>query len=150
MGLYYASGPKEETTGIPASAFRKGDLLVFNSASSLSRAAVIPAAGTIVGVALAHSTQSIANQVPYIVVRGERTVFWSDMSSVVTIAERGAAKDLGYITFPTSATSEWVMLNSANTPCVRVEPNGSSHDVIDSARSRCRVVFNPDILLYAT
>lgn len=150
MALYYASGPKEETTGIPASAFRKGDLLVFTSASSLSRAAVIPAANTIVGVALAHSTQSINNQVPYIVVRGERTVFWSDMSSVVTIAERGAAKDLGYITYPTSATSEWVLLNSANTPCVRIDPNGSSHDVIDSARSRARVVFNPDVLLYSS
>ena len=149
MGLFYASGPLEQDTAKPSSPFRKGDILVYDSNSSLSRAADLPAAGTIVGVADADSTDSLDDLVPYTIAR-EDTVFWSDISTAVASVERGEAKDLGYITFPDSNSSEWVMLDSANTPGVRVDHAGSTHDVIDSATSRVRVRFDPTILLYST
>lgn len=52
---------------IPTSAFSRGDVLVYDSSSSLSRwDAGNPSAGDIAGVALADSTDSINNLVPYL------------------------------------------------------------------------------------
>lgn len=72
-----AEGPVYVREGKPASAFSRGDVLMLNSASSLSRIPpLFPAGAVIVGVALADSTKSINNKVTYAIPHSE-TVFWS-------------------------------------------------------------------------
>lgn len=75
-GLHYASGTFEMRAGKPASAFSKGDLLVLNSSSSLSRIAIIETGADIVGVAAASSLESVNSEVGYLV-PGFDTIFWS-------------------------------------------------------------------------
>jgi len=77
MALYYAGGPLEIRHGKPASAFSRGDLLDFTaSSSSLSYADVLAAAGQrTAGVALSSSTESVNDEVPYIVAQ-PLTRFW--------------------------------------------------------------------------
>ena len=78
MSLSYAYGPKEMGEGKPASAFSKGDILCYTSASSLSKLPEpAPVSIKVAGVATADSTQSIKNRVTFIKVTDE-TVFWSD------------------------------------------------------------------------
>lgn len=75
-GLHYAEGTFEMRVGKPASAFSKGDLLVLNSSSSLSRIAIIETGADIVGVAACSSLQSVDNLCTYLV-PGFDTIFWS-------------------------------------------------------------------------
>lgn len=144
--LWYASGPARESTGIPASAFSKGDLLMYNSASSLSRVATSDqslgalATGTIVGIAKASSLESINNQVPYIVLT-DQTVLWSDCTTGSQFS-RGEKLDVEY----TGGTFR--VTTSAITPLFMIDPNGASDDVIDSARSRVRGLIDPTFLWY--
>lgn len=144
--LWYAHGPVRESQGIPASAFSKGDLLMYNSASSLSR---IPtssqsvgalAKGTVVGVAKSSSLESIDNKVCYIVAT-EQTVFWSD-ATIGSQYTAGEGLDVEY----TGATFR--VTTSAISPMLRIDPNGASMDVIDSVNSRVKVMFDPTWVLF--
>ena len=64
MAFTHASGPLKVEEWKPASTFTRGDLLCFDSASSLSRINELMASGDdIIGVALSNSAQSINNRV---------------------------------------------------------------------------------------
>lgn len=95
MAVWYAYGPKEMGECKPASAFSKGDVLVYTSASSLSRLPEpVTSAASIAGVATCDSTQSVRNLVTFIKVNSD-TVFWSHATpgSSYTV---GAAVNFNY------------------------------------------------------
>ena len=129
MALRYAHGPLRCSTGIPSSVFTKGDILMFTSASSLS---VIPhstnsvgalANGLVVGVALANSSQSLNNQVPYIIADRD-TVYWSD-------ATIGSQFTAGESVDVETTSGAWRATTSAISPMLRVAPRGGSKELED-------------------
>lgn len=93
-GLWYARGPAVEREGIPASAFSQGNVLIFNSSSSLSRAPILNLdAVVIAGVAKADSDKSFNLKVPYIVA-DPNVVFWSVSSTAASAFTVGTELDL--------------------------------------------------------
>lgn len=140
MGLRYAGGPYRESTAIASSAFSKGDVLMFDSASSLSRANELFTSGvTIVGVALADSTESRPGdqEVPYILVQ-DNTYFYSDCTPG-TEFQAGDLRDLEY-----DATNRFRVATSTNTVRVKIAPRGGTQDVQgQSDKSTVAVYFVP-------
>lgn len=129
MALRYAHGPRRETTAIPASVFTKGDILMFNSASSLS---ALPhstnslgalAGGLVVGVALADSGDSLNHQVPYLVADRD-TVFWSD-ATIGSQFTTGESLDVE------TTSGAWRVTTSAISPMLRIVPRGGSKELED-------------------
>ena len=146
--LKYAHGPARFCEGIPASTFSKGDILMYTSASSLSRIPTSTASvgalddGHVVGVALAASTESYDNKVPYVIADRD-TVFWSDATTGSQFTE-GESLDVEY----TGATFR--LTTSAITPMLRVVPGGGSKDMTDinSQKSLVRVKFDETMLQF--
>lgn len=96
QGLAYASGTLTILRGKPASAFSKGDVLMLDSTSSLSRIAETYASGVdIVGVAMCDSTQSISNEVPYIVPESD-TIFRASLATNASAVTPGVECDILY------------------------------------------------------
>lgn len=92
-GLRYAFGPAEMEEGRPSSAFSKGDILVYDSTSSLSRAPLLTLSTIdIAGVAAANSLQSFRNQVTFFKA-GPDTVFWSDLTGGISTLSAGRELD---------------------------------------------------------
>ena len=129
-GLRYAYGPRFEDTGIPASAFSKGDALMLTSASSLSRLDNL-LAGDVVGVAMATSTDSLNNRIPYIIPHSD-TVFVSACTIGSQFTE-GEELDLEY------TGGRFFVSTSANTP--RVVVRLGSTDYANSNTSEILVSF---------
>lgn len=121
MALFYAGGPMEIEHGKPASAFSKGDLLQFDSGSSLSFADARFAAGTIIaGVALSSSIESVADKVPYIVAKPE-TRFWITATAAnAQAAMKSQVLDLG------PASGDWEVASSTNSKIVTVRSESST------------------------
>ena len=100
-GFWYAGGDSHiMRSAIASSAFSKGDLLLFDSNSSLSRMpwSSTPgmASADIVGVALADSDSSIDDLVSYIV-PGPDTLFWaSTQSNLATTLSPGLECDINF------------------------------------------------------
>lgn len=140
MALFYAQGPVRETTGIPSSAFSRGDLVMFDSASSLSRVPAEYSSASIVGVAMASSLESIDDQVPYIAV-AHGTTLWSDATTGSQFT-RGELLDFEY------TGANFFVTTSANTPIALIDPFGASDDVIDSNTSRVRIYLDPSNLAF--
>ena len=128
MTLWYAKGPLRITRGIPSSAFSSGDVLVYNSASSLSRMDTT-LAGEIAGVAQSDSIESINNYVPFVVANDD-TMFWSDCTTGSQMTP-GEELDFEY----TGATFR--VSTSATTPHFVIAHEGGTQDVQgQSTRSR--------------
>lgn len=89
-GLRYSRGPFQTREEEPSSKFSKGDLLQYDSNSSLSRVnELFTSATTIAGVALADSQDSIAqadgvNRVPYLIPQSD-TYFLSIATAANTL-----------------------------------------------------------------
>lgn len=98
-GFRYARGPKRTSEAIPSSAFSKGDLLMYDSNSSLSRADErFIANADIAGVALADSIDSINDRVPFIIPRSG-TLFWASLvSNLGSEATVGTDSDIEFDT----------------------------------------------------
>ena len=114
-GLWYARGPHNGKEAIPASAFSRGDILMYTSESSLSRYNELgTAANVIAGVALADSDQSFNNKVPYLIAE-IGTVFWSRATpaSSYTPGEQ--------VDFDVDGAGRPVVVNSQTTPAFVVE-----------------------------
>lgn len=110
MGLYPAQGGGKVLKAIPASAFSRGDILVYNSSSSLSRMPdLFPSTIDIAGVALNDSSASIKNEVLYHVPDFD-TIYFSDCTPGSTFT-RGANVNYNY----NAATKGYVANTSAGT-----------------------------------
>lgn len=132
-GLWYARGPCGRTySAVPASAFSKGDLLMLDSNSSLSRINVLMASGLdYVGVAMADSTQSINNKVTALV-PDEDTEFWCSLSSA--IGSHVTAGTEGELLFAVANNRTYLNTSSANSVIARVVVG--TPDISQSVQSR--------------
>jgi hypothetical protein len=146
--LWYAKGPLVVREAVPGSAFSKGDILMYTSASSLSRVFTSSAsvgalaAGLVIGVAQCSSLESYNNKCSYIVADRD-TIFWSD-ATIGSQFTAGESLDVEY----TGATFR--LTTSAISPMLRVMPEGDSVDLnaINSQRSVCLVKFDESQLQF--
>lgn len=137
QGLRYADGPYRESAAIASSAFSKGDVLMLGSNSSLSRLNTLVTSGvTIMGVALADSTESRSDQkVPYILALDD-TAFYSDCTPGTQFSP-GDQRDLEFDT-----TNRFRVATSTNTVRVKIAQDGGTQDVRgQSGKSTVKVYF---------
>lgn len=149
-GFWYAGGDTHVVeSAIPASAFSKGDLLMFDSNSSLSRVPSV-ATGTfgndIAGVALSDSIDSIANQVPYLV-PGPDTLFWASLDTASSNALRpGTECDV----FFAVANNRYYVDpdSSASALAVIVRGSAGAGSVSQSVQSKvlCKLIYHSGLI----
>lgn len=147
--LWYAGGPARESTSAASTTFKKGYPLVFSD-SALSGAPVsITSVTPIAGIAKADSDESFVDeQVPYLALT-DQTTLWASAQSATFEYARGVAYDLIFAPPAGSSVSDWVVSSFSTTGHVRIDPNGSSPDVIDGdGARRVRVIFDPEYVLY--
>lgn len=136
--LWYAYGPRETREAVPSSAFSAGDVLCYDSNSSLSRMpANFPVSLPLAGIARSASTASINNKVVYEVPQAD-TVYWSEATTGSQMTE-GEPLDLEY----TSAL--FMVSTSNNTGTVRIVRGTQDADG-QSVQSRVLVKFSDSAL----
>lgn len=98
QGFNYSSGDGFDTAmHKPASAFSKGDLLLIDSTSSVSRVPETFAAGVdIYGIAMCDSTQSIDNKVPVLIPSADMVFLASTNSATGSGLTPGQECDVSY------------------------------------------------------
>lgn len=150
-GFWYAGGDTHVfESAIPSSAFSKGDLLTYASASSLSRVNVIFAGSTatVAGIALSDSIDSLNDQVVYLV-PGPDTLLWGSLQSAdPTALTPGLACDIG---FDVAEGRYFVDPSSTNTENVTiVRGNDGIGGVDQSVQSKvlCRLSHADGALYY--
>ena len=122
MALTYAGGPLNINNSRPKSAFSAGDVVQYDSASSLSFANPLgTAASEYAGVALSSSTESYLAKVPW-VVAGPLTGFWTTIATGSAVSE-GFKYDL------VPVSGNWEIATSATTPRVVVVKDQTNADV---------------------
>jgi len=121
MALQYAYGPYRIRNTRPKSAFSRGDVVQYDSASSLSYADPLLGTSEYAGVALSSSTESYANKVPWLVAY-PGTGFW------VTIAA-GSAVSEGFPYDLVPVSGNWEIATSIVTPRVIVAKDQTNTDV---------------------
>lgn len=134
-GFSYAGGPYRETWGKPASAFSAGNVLEFNSSSSLS-AANLTLANKYVGVALTDSDKSDSQgRVPYVVIL-PNTRFWAKTAAdVASTYTEGSSWDF------IASGGNHILQSSATTARFTIEPGGNQANIDQSVESRVRGYF---------
>lgn len=146
-GFWYAGGDSHVMeSAIPSSAFSKGDLLVFDSNSSLSRIPWAASPGLsstdIAGVALSDSVDSISDQVPYLV-PGPDTLFWASLDTATGNALRpGTEAD---IQFSTANARYYVDPDSSTTARAVIVRGSAGVGAVDqSVQSKvlCRLIYH--------
>lgn len=135
MAISYAWGPFEMDEGKPASAFSKGDILMYNSSSSLSGLPQVgQTTGDLAGIACSDSNKSVNGKVTFIKIRPD-TVFWSNATPGSTYT-RGAKVNFNF----GALTERWGANGSTGTIIAVVE-----RDIADveglSVESRVLVRF---------
>ncbi len=132
-GFWYASGPVRTLKAKPASAFSKGDLLMFTSASSFSRWNEV-GAGDWCGIAQCDSSQSIDGFVTALVPEPD-THFHASLSTAVSAVTAGVDGDILFST----ANNRHYVTTSANSARV-VHVKGTA-DLDQSVQSQALVRF---------
>jgi hypothetical protein len=131
-GVHYAYGPADIEEGIPASAFSRGDLLVFDSNSSLSGAPLSNlSAIDLAGIAQADSDASFRNRVPYIKARND-TVVWSELTGGLTSAITAGRE----LSFEADEDGRPVATSNDNDPAAVVERPFDEIENLNSGVSR--------------
>lgn len=142
-GFWYAGGNTHVfESAVPSSAFSKGDLLTFTSASSLSRINPEVFGADIAGVATSDSNDSISDQVGYIV-PGPDTLFWASLDSASGSALRpGTETD---VLFAVANNRYYIEPDSSNTViAVLVRGSAGVGSIDQSVQSKvlCRLIYH--------
>lgn len=133
MALWYAYGAYEMAEAKPASAFSKGDILMYTSASLLSGLPqVAQTTGDLAGIATCDSTQSVNGKVTFIKITDE-TVFWSD-ATPGSAHTRGAKVNFNF------GAKRW-MANGSSGTVLAVCERGVADIEGQSVQSRILVRF---------
>ena len=140
QGFTYAYGNSQTVEAIPASAFSKGDVLMLDSTSSVSRINATFASGVdIYGVAESNSNDSVNNKV-LVRIPGADCVWLASLSTVLTSqVTPGVEAD---ILFGTPNGREYVDPSSANSVRVAVVRGTAGPAALDqSVHSQVLVSF---------
>jgi len=132
-GFIYARGPYETDERVAVSAFSKGDILMLDSNSSLSRANPYGAQDNF-AIALADSTQAI-NGKSVVLIPKPDTEFWAPVNSAMT-----AGRESGISFNP--ANGRYFLDGSTTT--VRAVVVKGTDEVDQSVRSQvlCKLIYH--------
>ncbi len=134
-GFWYASGEYTMDERTAGSAFSKGDVLTLDASSNLSQLNPYAlAAGTVFGVAVSDSTNSI-NGLCGVVIPGPDTLFWSRTTSGVTLI---TGEESG-VSFVAAAPGRYFIDESTSTNMVVVVKGTDAVD--QSVESKALVKF---------
>lgn len=143
-GLWYAGGDYTTESGIPASAFSKGDpLQLTGSPSEVSRIEPGGTISPIAGVALSDSDQSIASfgEVVYLVPQPD-TLFWASIATNVASMDTAFRPGVEYDLLFSLANNRYYVEDSSNTPRVRIVRGPGDIDQSVQSKVLVRLVYD--------